>query len=275
MKVQHHINAPVAGTWYRCIRVGFVGETANWELDRNGQYGFLEAYERTPHRQLIQASDDAALRAFVKAWGPLRFQLDAWSGSDSIEWYRRERDRLTATVRVLASVEEGEMQRSALIGFSELSRTDESLQLALWSLRTNFQIPGTQIQGFDENIRQWFELATPEQIEAATIALVQMLGPSPLSCPQFRVERERRHNVLRATLNLTSLSDALSWMVWQDVFQSHPYQFCAECRKLFQPDTRHEKKFCSQECAHRKTAREWQQRKRNKERRTNGTKKTR
>ena len=276
MKVQHHINTlPGGGYWYRCTRVEFTGETATWELSRTSRYSFFEAYQRTPHRQLIQATDDAALRAFVKAWGPLRGSLDAWNGSDPIESYRSDRNRLTAIVKVLASVEDQEMQRPALIGLSELSRRDSELQVALFSLRTCFQIAGTWNPGFDEDVRQWLEIATPEQIESATVALLPMLGPTILSGPSFFAERKGRRHVLKAVLGISTLSDGLRWMVWQDVLQNHPYQFCAECRKLFQPDTRHEKKFCSLECAHRKTAREWQQRKREEERKANGTKKTR
>jgi hypothetical protein len=278
MKVQHYINTSESAGWYRCKRVEFAGETATWELSQTSRYSFLEAYQMTPHRQLIQADNDPALRAFVKSWGPLRPKLDVWSGNDPIEMYRRKRDSLTANVRLLASVEEPQMQRSALVGLSEISRLDSnfetSLDIPLAFLRTEFPIPGSASPGFDPNIRQWLETAQQEQIEAATVFLVSAV-PLSLPVPRFSVERQRRGNILKASLGIDSLADALSWMVWQDVFQSHPFQFCAECRQLFQPDTRHEKKFCSQQCAHRKTAREWQQRKRNKERRTNGTHKTR
>ncbi len=278
MKEQHHINGTQGAGWYRCKRVEFAGEMATWELSRTSRYSFFEAYQMTPHRQLIQADNDPALRAFVKSWGPLRESLNAWSGNDPIEMYRRKRDHLTASVRLLASVEEPEMQRSALVGLSEISRVDSiydsSFDIFLTGLRAQFPIPGSACSGFDPNIRQWLETAEQKQIEAATVILVSEV-PLSLASPSFSVERLRHGNALRASLGIHSLADALNWMVWQDVFQDHPFQFCAECRKLFQPDTRHEKKFCSPECAHRKTAREWQQRKRNKERKSNGTQKTR
>ncbi len=101
MKVQHHINTGERGYWYRCSRVEFIGETVKWELGPASRYSFYEAYEKTPHSQLIEAADDVALRGFVKSWGPLRFTLDSWSGSDPIENYSdRERDKLKATVQV-------------------------------------------------------------------------------------------------------------------------------------------------------------------------------
>jgi hypothetical protein len=275
MKVQQHINTSAGGYWYRCRSVEFIGDTANWELSPSGRYSFFEAYAKTPHRQLLDARSDIALRAFVKAWGPLRVGLDAWTGSDRIERYRIERDSLTATVKVLASAKDRGMQRSALSELLEIRRKQSLDKVLIFHLCQSLGIPNNGVSGFDENFRQWLESATSQWIETATFAAVQMLGGSPLVSPRFFVERSGRRSVLKAELALKSLSDALSWMVWQDIFQDHPYQFCAECRVLFQPDSRREKKYCSPECAHRKTAREWQQRKRKTERRTNGTHKTR
>jgi len=274
MKRQSHINTTEGAGWYRCKRVEFSGETANWELSRTSRYNFSEAYQMAPHRQFIKASDDDALRAFVKAWGPLRASLDAWSGSDPIETYRRERDRFTAGVRFLASVEEPEMQRSALLGLADLSREDFGLQILLNELRRQFQIPGTLQSGFDENFRPWLESVTQKQIEAATVYLVPGFALSVL-IPGFSAERHGSGNVLKASLGIDSLLEALSWMVWQDVFQSHPIKFCAECRGLIDSTFKYEKKFCSYECAHRQTARESARRKREERKKDNGTQKTR
>jgi hypothetical protein len=279
MKSQSHIK-PVEGPgWYRCKRVEFSGGTATWELSQTGRYSFSEAYRMSPHRQLMQASDDDALRAFVKAWGPLRFSLDTWSGSDPIEVYRTERDKWTAGVRFLTSVEEPEMQRSALLRLAEFRRTDSEppFQFFLNMLRTPglFQIPGSlQQDRFDEDLHRWLETATQKQIEAATVFLVPRFAHSAW-IPGFSVVRSGSRNVLRASLGIHSLLDALSWMVWQDVLQSHPIKFCAECRGLIDSTYKYEKKFCSYECAHRQTSRESAKRKREERKRNNGTKKTR
>lgn len=280
MKVQKHINTAAGGYWYRCSRVEFIGDKVKWELSQTSRYSFYEAYERTPHRQLIEARDDAALQNFVKAWGPLYFSYpweSEWGDSQPIEIYRNERDQLQATAQLIASVEEREMQRPALMQFLETLHKTSLDEIALFSVRQILQIPGDMQSGFDQSFRDWLEGATSNQIETATFAVVNsgILLWAPLTSPRFLVERVGRRNVLRAELGLTSLFDALNWMIWQDVVQKHPWQFCAECRKVFQPDTRHEKKFCSDECAHRKTAREWQQRKRKDERKRNGTQKTR
>ena len=272
MKDQNHINIR-GGDWSRCKSVEFANERATWELSKSGRYSFFEAYQMTPHRQLIQASDDDSLRLFVNAWGPLRASLDQWSGSDPIETYRKERDKLAATVRLLASVEEKEMQRSALLGLLEFSRNDATTRTLFRGLRTHFQIPGHFPTGFDTNLQPWLETSTQKQIERATTFLVSAL--TVFSLPSFTVEQSRTGNRLRASLGIHNLANALEWMVWQDVFQERPFQFCGECRKLFQPDTRHEKKYCSFECAHRKTARESAKRKRDERKNNDVTQKTR
>jgi hypothetical protein len=273
MTEQNHINTNLMTGWCRCKSVDFDGETVIWELSKTGQYTFFEAYPMAPHRQLLQAADDNALRAFVKAWGPLRGSLIKWRGSDPVETYRRERDRLVATVQLLTAVEEREMQRPALLNLLELSRKDTNAQLFLQGLRSHFQIPGGTPPGFDVNLQPWLETAPLVQIEAATTLLVSALPV--LSIPSFTVEQGRRGNTLGASLGIHNLANALEWMVWQDVFQRRPFQFCGECRRLFQPNTRHEKKYCSFDCAHRKTARDSARRKREERKNNDVTQKTR
>jgi hypothetical protein len=276
MKEQLYINADEGADWYRCKRVEFTGETATWELSRTTCYSFLDAYQMTPHRQLIQAIDDNALRVFVRAWGPLRrFSLKGWNGVDPIETYREERDRLTAISRLLASVGQPEMQRSALLGFWKISSKVDSIpQMMLGTLQTRLPMACDVHLSFDENLQRWVEGLTQKQIEEATTWTVSEFPPLD-SLPRFTVKRSRGGNVLGASLGIHTLVGALDWMVWQDVIQNHPIQFCAECRGLINFKGHHAKRFCSPECAHRKTGREWQQRKRQEKRKTDGTQKTR
>lgn len=276
MRSQFPINTTIEAGWYRCKSVEFTGETAIWELNETSRYSFSAAYKRAPHRQLMQAGDDKALRAFVKTWGPIRKSLDAWTGSDPIEMYRRERDAWTAGVRFLASVEATEMQRSALLDLAEYGGAGtQSFTVVLQLLRLEYQIPGShRIVGFDEEIHRWLESATQRQIEAATVLLAPYFLLSTLK-PGFLVDRNRGRNVLKASIKFTSLLEALSWMVWQDVFQNHPIKFCEECRDLIDSTYKHKKKFCSYECAHRQTARRSARRKREERKSDNGTHKTR
>jgi hypothetical protein len=277
MKSQSHIKNSEGQGWYRCKRVDFIGETATWELDPSSRYNFSEAYQRAPHRQLLKASGDDALRAFVRAWGPLRFSLDVWSGSDPIEIYRSQRDEWTAGVRFLTSVEEPEMQRSALLSLAEFRRSDSNppFQILLNFLRMRFQIPGSlQQSGFDEELHHWLATTTQKQIEAATVFLIPFV-PSSSRMPGFTLEQNGSGYVLRASLGIHSLLEALSWMVWEDVLQRHPIKFCAECRGLINSTFKYQKRFCSYECAHRQTARESARRKREERKKNNGAQKTR
>lgn len=130
----------------------FKGETAIWELDRTKRYSFSEAYQKAPHRQLLKADDDDRLRAFVRAWGPLRFSLETWSGSDPIETYRKQRDEWAASIRFLTSAEEPESQRPALLKLADFRRSesDPPFRFILNFLRMQFQIPGElRHSGFD------------------------------------------------------------------------------------------------------------------------------
>jgi hypothetical protein len=142
--------------------------------------------------------------------------------------------------------------------------------IAACNIRGQFSLPGKPAAGFDGDVLNWVEEASDRDVEKACLDLIPLL-PQCAFVHHLRVERKARVNVVKAQFAPFSLIDALHWMVWQDVFHEHPFQFCEECRKLFQPDWQHAKKYCSPECAHRKTAREWQQRKREKQRRTNVT----
>ena len=260
--------------WYRCKNVAFQGETATWELSRTGHYDFLDAYKMTPHLQLVRATDDGALRAFIKAWGPLRMVLDDWSGSDQIDEYRKARDKVTVASRILAAVEEQDSQRTALQVFVASLSANKFFPAILEGLRKRYRVPGDVEDRVDADHQQWVELLTQNQLNEVIAEIAPIFAVSAIS-PRYSVERRKTGNALRASLAISNLMDAMTWMIWQDFSQNHPMQFCVECRKLIEFKTHHAKKFCSPECAHRKTAREWQQRDRDKERKANGTQKAR
>jgi hypothetical protein len=272
MKVQNHVNSD-GPFWYRCKRVDFHNETATWELSPTGRYSLLEAYQKAPHRQLATATDDEQLRAFVKAWGPLRWSLNAWSGSDPIANYRNERDRLEAIVKVLAAVAQPVTQRDVLLDLVRLSARDSVFEFIMTGLRNIFPIPGKCPAGFDPNIQPWIEGATQSDVQKAIEHLACNLPLMRLG-PTFTVVKEGGRSVVRASLGIDTLGQALEWMIWQDIFQERRFQFCERCRKLFIPDSRHAMKFCDERCAHLEAARKYAQRKRGKEG-TNGAHKAR
>ncbi len=282
MQVQNRINKkhgtnelpPRHEGWYRCKSVIFDGETARWELSRTGHYEFLDAYKMNPHRQLIQATNDSLLRAFIKEWGPLRGFLGDWSGSDSIDAYRMERDRVTVAARILASVEEPDSQRFALQGFVDSLGAWDLFPPVLAGLRGRYKAGSNVGKDEHEDHREWVESLTQNQLSLVIAEIAPMFAFSAIH-PKYILERGRAGNVLKASLSIPSSRDAMTWMLWQDISRNHPIQFCVECRGLIEFKTHHAKKFCSPECAHRKTARESARRRRNEERKTNVTQKTR
>jgi hypothetical protein len=275
MKTSNYVNSngrlPEDRFWYRCKRVDFHADTATWELSQAGRYGFQEAYERAPHCQLVAAGNDEQLRVFVKAWGPPRAGLDAWSGSDPIASYRYERDRLVLKVKLLAAVAQPERQRSVLLELAGFSGRDIGFEILLKGLRTVFSSPGEVPFGADPHIQTWLEGATQNDMQMATEYLVCNL-PLIRSGPNFTVVREGRRRGVHASLGLDSLGEALEWMVWQDAVYGRLFQFCERfrCQKLFRPDSRHAMKYCNERCAHLEAARKYAERKRNEEA-ANGT----
>lgn len=278
MKVQKHINMPLSTQWCRCSRVEFGDGMVKWELSRTGEYDLLESYQRSPHLQLAKATDDKALLAFVKAWGPLRtVRLPFTSGDDPIGDYRAERDLLAAEIRLVGSITQPELRRSALLAaldaFEKRDYTDARLTGMREHIGIPVSIPGKAIF-FDPIFNKEDLRASDQQVDEACAYLVSTLPITDYSL-KLIVERGKRRDTVRAWPGLRSLVDALHWMVWQDVFRERPFLFCDECDLLFQPDSEHEKKFCSTQCARRKASRDYERRKRAKERKSDGTHKTR
>jgi len=260
MKVQKHVNTQTGDFWYRCKRVVFEQGLVKWELSRTGRYELLKAYAQKPHRQLVEASDDNALQVFVKAWGPLNLTyLKAWEGCDSISNYRRERDTLQAWVRFLTAIGSPAYLYDSILSLLRLFNKGDFV----W-LRHRLGI-GSLESGFDEDVEKRLASATPSEIADVCSYLA---GTFPLlPFPHFVFDSTGKGGpIVRASSGITSLTTALYWMVWQDIFMESPWQFCEECHKLFQPDFHHKRKFCVPDCAHRKAARESAQRKREEER---------
>ena len=267
MKSQYHINTPQEPKWYRCKRVEFIGETATWELSMAGEYGLLEAYQKAPHRQLIQATDDALLKSFVKAWGPLRMTLGAWNGSDPIAVYRRERDGLRASVLLLAAIQNGEGLREAAI---DLLKVDSE----------PFGIHIRELLGIPQELKPSLGEAALNRVGKTTNAEILkvcdfLVGSFPVPAPSFEIQRKGKATTLRPTLGIYSILGALRWMVWQDIFIEKPFRICADlnCGRFINFTSKHDRKFCTEECAHRVAARESAKRKR--EEKKNGTQKAR
>jgi hypothetical protein len=240
--------------WFRSIRVVFEGETASWELSRTGRYDLMQAYTRKPHRRLAEAIDDDSLKSFVRAWGPLRIRLDAWSGIDPINVYRHERDRFRAWVLLLAAIQKSEGLHEAALQLLKLDSEPFGIEI-----RRRLGIPGELKTALDEAALVRVAEATESEILDVCDYLV---GSLPVPPPSLEIKGTRRAKTLRPTVGSYSLLSALYWMVWQDIFMETPFRFCEECNRLIDFPDKHDRKFCGPKCAHNQTSREWQRRKR-------------
>ncbi len=269
MKSKYHINAPEGPKWYRCRRVEFVQETVTWELSRRSEYGLLAAYQMAPHRQLIKATDDNSLRVFVKAWGPLRIALDAWKGSDSIAFYRNQRDLLRAWALLFSTIQEGHGLREAAIDLLKLDSEPYGILI-----RSLLGIPKGLKPSLDE--AELSRLANVPEVEFLKVC-DYLVGSFVVPAPSLEIRKKGKETILCPTLGIYSIIGALHWMCWQDVFAENPFQKCAErnCGRFIDFTTGHDRKFCSPEHAHRWAARESAKRKRQERRDANGTQKTR
>lgn len=258
MEYRFHTDAPEKASWCRCRSVRFDGDVVTWELSPNGEYDFVSFYAKQPHRELIEAVDDAALRVFMKRWGPLRRLT---SGSDSVKWYRKQRHLLTATARILASIDRRPEQRAALLSLLQASDDrHDPFNSFLRTFGSQIGVPIDPEVTTTEDLKEWCEGASAAEIENICVRFV---AEFPLtSMPRFVVKRTRRGYNLRAALFINNLIEALWWMLWQDVFQGAPIQFCQECSGLIVQESKHQRKFCEGACAKKSADRTYAKRKR-------------
>lgn len=270
--------------WCKCRRAAIVGDEITWELDPRG-YDLISSYADNPHRQLISAETDGALVAFVRKYGPLSASAtipygSPASGTEEIWAYRRERDYLGAMARIFEAVEDRSKQRIALANVERITRVwsptmvdmlyrlqapesfNTNCALALSNLRKN----DTNMPASSDTPEKWCRTASSVAVEIACHDIAMSFDLASTWWPGIVVEKQRGHSALRSRLGLSSLADALWWMLWQDVDRKRPYRFCEECGALIWSDSQHEHKFCSPKCARRRTGREWIRKKRKQKR---------
>lgn len=246
--------------WPRCRNVTLRDGVLTCALDFERTYGLIEAYKYDPHIQFANAQTERDLIAFVRAWGPLIVDPETpnvmhlrLSQCRALQrWFR-------ALFDLLAAFKRAEGEREVLQTFIEaeygtLRGLPAEIETnSLLSLRHEFHIDG--------NILEWIRGADLRTVRAVTDCLIPQLpigpGKAYLVC-----RREHNHRYVEAGWTVSTLEDALRWMVWYDEFTQHPILCCQECRKVFRGETAHARKYCTHECGHRATARNWQRNKR-------------
>jgi hypothetical protein len=227
-------------------------------------YDLAEAYADDLHIRLLNAETDDDLIAFVRAWGPLYVRLDQQKGGGvaclTLSYHRAFQQWIRAFVNLISAYKRGEEEHKTLQKFMKaeyglaLARNSLPNQepFALASLKWNFGINGS--------ISDWLEVATLALVRSAIAFMIETL-PVP-SFPTLICSGNKRGRRVEGTWILPDLETAITWMVWYDEFTQHPIVCCQECRTVFRGETAHVRKYCSNECAHRATGREWQRRKR-------------
>lgn len=260
MQVQHHVNVLAPGAWPRCRSVMIRGEELHCDVDWQHLYHLEDAYSAQPHVAFLKIRTDEDLRAFTQKWGPL--VLPSSPGSEVTlpvrqSWSRQR--RLAAFIGLVRSVRDGENEREALEEFltaeSETWGITKGISLVILS---RFFPALTDGRGAMPDVIREAELKT---IRAAVAAEIRE-APLPGS-PGFDV-RLRRPGEVVARWKIDTLQDALRWMVWRDEWAGRPLTYCTECNTPFCPKTKHRRKYCSFECAHKVAARNWARQKRKK-----------
>lgn len=237
--------------WPSCESVTLRDGKLYCRLDRKRTYVLAEAYEDNLHVRFANANSDDELMDFIRAWGPLYIPdgpagLACLSLADCRAYQRQVKALLVA----LTAFKWGKNEREALV---ELMKADSGEDFNLFALKREFGIEGSELD--------WAVRAPLPQVRAAANSLIESVvgAQFPLRI-SFDVHGNRRRVV--AGWNFTHLLDALLWMVWYDIFTKHPVVCCAECRTIFRGEDARPRKYCSEKCGHKATAREAMRKKR-------------
>ena len=240
-------------TWRNCSHVSIDGDTLRWEPGRS-THSLLKAYAKGLHRELMAADTDKALKVFVRKWGPLRLRED---NEDSLSWYRQKRDVLTATVNLYLAVENGVDLQPALAGLIRVSNYYDQLR--------GFRLGKPDVKRVIRLIK-WHGKAPEKDVEEVC---VEFLRNFPFTWGGSLIPDERGVGYpVRASLFINSLSQALWWMFWQDIFLRTPFAFCQNCGRFIQGRRNQRPKYCHARCAKKKADRDYWHRKQSKKTRS-------
>lgn len=248
------------------------GNELHCQLDAEGSYDLVEAYKANPHILFANADSDEKLVDFIRAWGPLREyggetladgsvhmpldvcrayqrQIKALIGAlTAFKWGKGEREALEELV--LAAREEWEWTVNILAGTLPIKR-----DFPKWAESVSHR----------GDVLKWTKSASLQEVRFVTSALVENIVGSGYSL-KLTLQRKRHRRQVVAGWKFMSLEQALRWMIWYDELNEHPIICCAECRKVFRGETARPRKYCSEKCGHKATARKAMQNKRTAER---------
>jgi hypothetical protein len=214
----------------------------------------MEAYKKNLHVRFANADTDKKLLDFIWVYGPLTLPRLGVPGSgivlSPLGRCRQFQRSLRARINLLNAVNR-EGEREALL---EYVNVESEVPRIIFPHREPFMVsqlrklfPGIHgvdaIKGLDAH-----------QVRRASDYLISTIRARA----GLRCEHAGSRRFVKPVWLLDNLRDALSWMVWYDIFTRHPIMCCQECRKVFRGRTLQARKYCSHKCGHRATARDWQ-----------------
>jgi len=225
-------------------------------LDR--KFNLAAAYEFGLPASFANAETDRDLLAFVRAWGPLYIpNSPIFPGgippggvvSLPLQIVRERQRWIRAFVKLLSAFRSAERERESLLEFLHADNPSREETPTFVMLRNRFHISG--------DIGDWVTGADLRAVPEFTDCIVSSALVYPIDV-HLSCRRERRRRYVEAGWTFSNLEEALRWAIWQGEFTKRPIVSCKGCPKVFRVDSGHTRKYCTPECAHRASAREWQ-----------------
>lgn len=258
----------------RCRSAEIQDESLVCEVDWSRTYELEKVYPKDPHLQFLNCTTAEDLRRFTRAWGPLYLRT---TGGPDDEWQtgrvRRSVAECLAAIRrfrgvkgILEAAKGNGDERTALSEF--LAADEEDFQLS--ALYKPGDPPNHQFflklwLRIDGKIFDWIQTASIAQVRLALKHCVEAEITIPWTGGVRVVPYKGRTKVV-PSYRLSTLRDALSWMVWFDEWNTNPPTVCPACHTVFRPPSLHKMKYCSYRCAHRIAVQKYRQRKKGKRR---------
>ncbi len=257
MQLQHHVNFLRNGYWPRCREVSVVDGQLRCLLALDRTYDLIRAYQSDLHLRFMGCASEKQLASFARTWGPLSFSIDEFdrgSCSAPLSSYWNLQGWLKGFVNLLGAFKDSTGEREALHNFI-------SADIDAQGKGEPFSILGLKNQlGIKCDVFDWLRNSALLDLRSAVDFMIQV---TPIGATaHLQCVRSSGKTAVEGRWGVSTLREALRWMVWYDEFTQHPLVCCQACRKIFRPETAHPRKYCSYECAHRIAAREWQRKQR-------------
>ena len=192
---------------------------------------------------------------FVRAWGPL--DIVAGTSIQPLAAYRAFQRRLKALVNLLRSCGDGHLDgRECLLEYCAADQEAHALgPLAIANLELPPELalrPESDyyLQNFTQgkSVPEWLSGATQPQVRQAIARVLEYEFSGRI---HLAVEHDGKQFQIVPRWDIQFFRDAMQWSIWMDRLG-----FCPECGELFKV-TSYRWKYCTDECAHTATDREW------------------